>query len=207
MKVLAVGDIHTKAEIIFAVEKLIDKYDAIVFVGDYADDWNAPPMRTLNTWRYLKDFQDNYPDKVHVMMGNHDYIYVNQTPTIAGGYNKMTQFTLNLPDNKDLKNWLSNLPITLKLDGVTYSHAGLTIFYEEGHNLWDDYSPIWVRPGDEDYQAIPQVFGHTPSPTCWEVEPNIWCIDTFSTYPDGTLIGDQTVLEITNGKKFNKIGL
>ena len=209
MKVLAVGDIHTKLDIVTQVEKVIDQYNAIVFVGDYADDWFSTPNDTIRTWRTLKKLQETYIGKIYITTGNHDYIYVNKTHTAASGYNQSTQLLLNMPDNKQLKEWVLNLPVSIRLDGVVYSHAGYTNdwmkFYEKD-DLWNDVSPIWARPeGADGLQYVdsePQVFGHTPSSTCWEVEPNIWCIDTFSTYPDGTPIGDGSVLEIQDGKTF-----
>jgi hypothetical protein len=211
MKVLAIGDIHTKIWIIKAIERLIDNYDAVVFVGDYADDWNADAIDSINTWRYLMDLQNRYPGKVRLVTGNHDYIYVNDTPSKQSGYNIGTQVLIDVPESKDLKEWLSELPITLEIDGITYSHAGVAASYMVGDTLWDDDSPLWVRPGSVAYKDIPQVFGHTPSKTCWEVQPNVWCIDTFSTYPinkldgpsDQACIGDYSILEVTDGKKFN----
>lgn len=213
MKVLAVGDIHTKTGIIADVWEVVDYYNAIIFVGDYADDWNASPSQTIFTWKLLKEFQEAHPSKVNIVMGNHDYIYVRETPSSQGGYNLETQTMLDLPENKDLKNWLSSLPIILNIDGVVYSHAGITEDWSSKYvneneryspnNMWLDDSPIWARPGHSEYRDdMPQVFGHTPSETCWEVEPSIWCIDTFSTYPNGTPVGDGTVLEITDGKIF-----
>lgn len=206
MKVLAIGDIHTKMWIIDEVRKLIDYYDAVVFVGDYADDWHASPVKSIQTWKELRSLSHSEP-KVKLVTGNHDYIYANKTPSKQSGYNYITQTLIDSPENKGLKEWLANLPVTLKLNNVTYSHAGLTVFYTEGHELWDDDSPLWARPGGEEYQDIPQVFGHTPSETCWEVQPNVWCIDTLSTYSSGTPVGDGTVLQIIDGKEFSKIKL
>lgn len=207
MKVLAVGDIHTKQWILEAVEKAASSYDAVIFVGDYADDWNSGPLRTIETWRALKDLPVY---NTYFVIGNHDYIYINKTRTISSGYNQTTQMLIDLPENRSIKGWLESLPVTKTLDGVVYSHAGVTADWSEfsdQYDLWDAVSPLWARPNKNKYKNIPQVFGHTPSQTCWEVEPNIWCIDTFSTYPDGTPIGDGTVLEIIDGKEFNKIKL
>jgi hypothetical protein len=208
-KVLSIGDIHTKMWIVEAVKKLVDKYDTIIFVGDYADDWGKDGLESLETWHALYMFQQEYPGKVKLVLGNHDFIYVNKTPTLQSGYNPITQLAINSPANKYLRDWLLSLPITLEEDGVTFSHAGIAKGWEgtnEMSDLWQDHSPIWVRPNFGEYLQIPQVFGHTPSETCWEVADKIWCIDTFSTYSDGTPIGDQTVLEISNGK-FKKIRL
>lgn len=209
MKILAVGDIHTKLWIIHEVEKLVDKYDAVVFCGDYADDWGKDATDTMDTWRTLYYLQQDYPDKIKLVLGNHDFIYINRTPSLQSGYDNITQLAINSPVNGYLKNWLLSLPITLELDGITFSHAGIAKGWDgtnEMSDLWQDHSPIWVRPNIAEYLQIPQVFGHTPSPTCYEVHKDIWCIDTFSTYADGTPIGDQTVLQINKGK-YKKIKL
>lgn len=210
MKVLAVGDVHTKTWIINEVRKIADNYDAVVFVGDYADDWGKLPRDTIQTWLELRLLQKEKPH-VQLVIGNHDYIYVNKTSTISGGYSMGTQFILDVPENKKLKKWLSDLPVVIEVDGVTYSHAGLVDSFKQEYTskwLWNDNSPLWVRPLEGNfYLEMPQVFGHTPSETCWEVQPNIWCIDTFSTYPDGRQFGDNTVLEVIDGKTFNKIKL
>lgn len=207
MRVLAVGDLHTKLWIVEAVKRIVDDYDAIVFIGDYADDWGKGPVATIDIWKAVYDLQREHPDKVKVLMGNHDYGYVNHTKSISGGYNPIVQVLLYTPENKRLRRWLSELPVEMVIDGVTYSHAGVTEEWENSSdraNLWSDESPLWARPYDYTYKDFPQVFGHTPSNTCWEIQPNVWCIDTFSTLPDGDFIGDCTVLEIIDGKKFNK---
>jgi hypothetical protein len=209
-KVLAVGDIHTKRWIIDEVEKVVDNYDTIVFCGDYADNWNTGPTHSLATWRSLKMFMDSNK-KVKAVIGNHDYSYIHKE--IAGrssGWNPITYQLINAPENKRIKSWLESLPVTLEIDGVTFSHAGVTSQWDGEltvNSLWSAYSPIWARPrgfgGDAVYKNIPQVFGHNPSPNIWNGGDNIWCIDTFSELQDNTPIGDETVLEIIDGKKFN----
>ena len=65
-KILAIGDIHTKIWIIEKVTKVINDYDKVIFCGDYADDFNASPQNTLNTWNLLKDMQIKNRSKVLV---------------------------------------------------------------------------------------------------------------------------------------------
>jgi hypothetical protein len=210
-KVLAIGDIHTKIWIIEKVTKVIDDYDKIVFCGDYADDFSASPQDTLQTWITLKDLQTKNRDKIQLVMGNHDYIYVNDTPSLQSGYNPITHVLIDASENKDLKDWLASLPVVIEIDDVSYSHAGIANQWsgvEDVGGLWNDTSPIWARPGSNvTYKDTPQVFGHTPSETCYEVKPSVWCVDTFSTYPDGTAFGDGSVLQIIDGKKFTKLYL
>lgn len=204
MKILAVGDIHTKTWIIDLVESVIDNYDAVVFVGDYADNWGAGSQDTISTWRHLKALAEKYPDKFNAVLGNHDYAYLHNVP--CSGHNYTAEMLLNAPENRHLKDWLFCLPVTLEIDGVTYAHAGLDERWD-GKDMWDDTSPMWVRPSWSKYKNIPQVVGHTPQYTCTEVEPNIWVIDTFSQYRDGRPIGDGSMLEVIDGQKFKKIKL
>jgi hypothetical protein len=148
---------------------------------------------------------------VHAVIGNHDFAYIHKE--IAGrssGWNSTTYTLINAPENKKLKDWLMSLPIVLELDGVTFSHAGITEEWNgefDVWSLWEANSPIWARPdefgGNITYKNIKQVFGHNPSPTIWTPAKNAWCIDTFSEYTDNTPVGDFTVLEIIGGKKFN----
>jgi diadenosine tetraphosphatase ApaH/serine/threonine PP2A family protein phosphatase len=209
-RILAVGDIHTKLWIIDEVRKIADNYDRVVFVGDYADDWGKQPRDTIQTWLELRSLSHSNPN-VKLVQGNHDFAYTRKVGTSSGGYSVGTQFILDVPENRGLKDWLTNIPLSLEIDGVTYSHAGFVEDYHGGTHpdtLWNDISPLWVRPDyGYTYQQRPQVFGHTPSQTCWEVDDNIWCIDTFSTYPDGTPFGDNTVLEVIDGKTFKTIKL
>lgn len=164
-RVLAIGDIHTKTWIVEKVSKIIDSYDSVIFTGDYADDFNAKPQDTINTWNTLKDLQK----------------------------------------------WLMSLPVIVEIDSVSYSHAGIANEWSGGQDvsgLWNDTSPLWARPGNSmTYKNIPQVFGHTPTDTCRELKNGVWCIDTFSTMPAGSPIGDGSVLQVIDGKKFSKIYL
>jgi len=149
--------------------------------------------------------------KVELVIGNHDYIYVNDTPSLQSAYNPMTHVLIDAPENKNLKAWLAGLPVIIEIDGVSYSHAGITNEWagaEDVSGFWNDISPIWARPGGSiTYKNIPQVFGHTLSDTCYEVKHGVWCIDTFSTFPDGSSFRDGSVLEILDGKKLSKMYL
>lgn len=99
-KILAIGDIHTKIWIIKKVAKVINDYDRVIFCGDYADDFSASPQDTLNTWNILKDLQAENQGKVELVTGNHDYVYVNNTPSLQSGYNPTIQVLIDAPKIK-----------------------------------------------------------------------------------------------------------
>jgi hypothetical protein len=210
MRVLAVGDIHTKTWIFDLVESVVNDYDAVVFCGDYADDWSASALDSLHSWDALRKLCLAYPTKVKAVRGNHDYIYTEDTPTMQSGYNYSTQTLLDAPENRELKDWLRDLPLILELDGVHYAHAGIDERWDgsfDMSSIWKDTSPIWTRPDWAQYKKIPQVVGHTPQKTINEVRRNIWLIDTFSTYPNGYPIGDGSMLVVTDGISFEKINI
>lgn len=207
MKLLAIGDIHTKVWIIKEIEKIAENYDNVVFCGDYVDNWNTSPPQSIATWYALRDLINKH-ENVRAVIGNHDYAYIHAE--IAGrssGWNQVTFTLLNAPENKGLKEWLLSLPVLIQLDGVTFSHAGITEAWDgslDVDGLWNDTSPIWTRPrawgGVSRYKDIPQVIGHNPSETIWNPQKGIWCIDTFSETYKNIPIGDRTVLKITDGK-------
>lgn len=206
MKVLAVGDIHAKHWIIDKVESIVNKYDKIVFIGDYVDNWNTPAEESLITLKKLKSLCNNYPDKIYPILGNHDFPYINSIyANTSHGFQIDLRMMLLFPENKDLYDWYKSLELEYIIDGVGYTHAGMV----EGWNgdIWSDNSPLWARPNNSIYVDYPQVIGHTPSKFIYEPQTNIWIIDTFSEYMDNTPFGEQAVLEIINGKVFNKIKL
>ncbi len=208
-KVLAVGDIHAKTWMVYEIAEFIDLYDHVIFLGDYADNFNTPPTHSLACWRLVRQLMQHNPN-VHALIGNHDYSYIH--PEIAGkssGWHPVTFTLINTPENKKIKDWLLSLPARLEIDGVTYSHAGITEQWdgkEDVQGMWNDASPIWARPNTQfKYKDIKQVFGHTPSKEIWNPAPTIWCIDTFSQDQQNNFIGDQTLLEIIDGNEFNVV--
>lgn len=97
------------------------------------------------------------------MLGNHDYIYVYDTPSLQTGYNAITHILINAVENKKIKNWLINLPIILEVDNVSYSHAGITNEWfgdQDGNGLWNDLSPI--KPAV--FNTNQAVWGSNPQP-------------------------------------------
>lgn len=131
MKTLFVGDIHTKTEIIEEVEKLIkeDKdIGKVIFVGDYVDDWKAVEKDNINVLNRIFDLKDSYSDKVHLLVGNHEFSYLGY-PCSGHIYSK------EVP--KILLSRLKDLDVIYKTDDYTVSHGGITSLWLS--NLCDYY--------------------------------------------------------------------
>jgi len=114
--------------------------------------------------------------------------------------------TINGKDKEEKLKILENRFYNLQFDdfqsvgfargGVGYSPSCL---WADKTELLDDY----LRTGSFIWR---QVVGHTPVKTIESyADGHLWFCDTFSTRPNAGRIGDQTVLEIVNGKEFNII--
>ena len=80
-------------------------------------------------------------------MGNHDYSYALTSNMFGGRISEITYFILKNPENKDLAEWVSNLPVHVAIDNVTYSHAGITEkWLDSSRKLTLSCGPLWVRP-------------------------------------------------------------
>ena len=126
----------------------------------------------------------------------------------------------------------SQIAIMHRIDNVIFSHGGLTVDFlrrlnEElldadidevvaavnnaSHNyLWNDESPLWLRPQNRTVNAFrndtyTQVVGHTPVEKIFEKD-GIISTDVFSTYRDGTQIGEFAMIVIDSKTgKYEKI--
>lgn len=207
-RVLAIGDIHTKNDILLKVSAIAHKYDKVVFIGDYVDDWGKPAISSLIALKMLMEMDKKNKGKFIFLMGNHDYTYISDKKGISSGFNYSFDRLINSGIHEEVLDFMKSFKYMYMIDGVNYSHAGITKTWD-GIEYWSNDSPIWARHQEQFVTSYPQVTGHTPVETCKKLEgyDNFWCIDTFSTYPNGDSIGDGTVLEIIDGKEFNVIEL
>ena len=51
--------------------------DHIVFIGDYVDSWDNMQPDQMENLQAILDFRKSNPDKVTVLMGNHDLAYLS----------------------------------------------------------------------------------------------------------------------------------
>lgn len=126
----------------------------------------------------------------------------------------------------------SQIAIIHRVDNVLFSHGGLTVDFlrrlnadlpdsdidevvaavneTSQNNLWNDDSPLWLRPQKKTVNAFrndtyTQVVGHTPVKRIFEKD-GIISTDVFSTYRDGTQIGESAMIVIDSvTMKYKKI--
>ena len=129
MKIAVIGDLHGKSCWKKLIEGRFDKFDKIVFMGDYSDDsWvTFTDDEIVNNLKDVIEFKKNHNDKVVLLIGNHDFQYIVGYPT-ASRYRKSYAKEMHeiFNDNTDIFN-----TIHIENDYI-FTHAGIT-------NGWIEY--------------------------------------------------------------------
>lgn len=225
MHVLVIPDIHLKAWIFDRAETILKtgKADMAVCLMDMPDDWNMEfrTERYKETFDRAIAFTLAYPDTLWCY-GNHDVSY--PWGKLETGYSPYAERTV-IAKLEELKNRLpvpSQISIMHRIDKVLFSHGGLTAKFVKWldedllnadiddvisavnnayHDyLWNNESPLWLRPQNKTVKPFradkyKQVVGHTPVEKIFEKD-GIISTDVFSTYIDGTQIGESAMIVI-----------
>ncbi len=211
--------------------------DLAVCLGDIVDDWGCEQNVDLyeETLKKAIQFASRYPDTLWCL-GNHDLSYMWDQYDHPGYSLHAADMVCDMFETlRDALDTPANLAIVHKKDNVIFSHAGLYSSFVEVHmynmmndidyvidtingfgveEMWVSDSPIWVRPQKQDLtadmlypQGFLQVVGHTPVKRLFEQE-NMVTMDVFSTYRDGTRIGNEEFYWVdTISKKYSAIDL
>lgn len=235
MRVLVIPDIHLKPWIFDRADEILRAGNAekAVCLMDVPDDWGMELNidRYRETFDRMIRFAKDHPDALWCY-GNHDVSYL--WGRLETGYSpyaertviaKLEEFEGILPDEKQLA-------FMHRIDHVLFSHGGLTKAFVKrlGRDLldagiddviaavnsapqdylWNDESPLWLRPQGRNVEIFrkdtyTQVVGHTPVKEIFEKD-SIISTDVFSTYRDGTQIGESAMIVIDSETgKYEKI--
>ena len=220
-KVLVIPDVHLKPWIFDQAVDIMENTDCerAVCIGDIVDDWGCEYNVGLyeETLNKAVDFARKYPDTLWCY-GNHDLAYLWDQYDHPGYSIPASDLVCEMLERlRDTLDTPENLAIVHRLDNVIFSHAGISREFVEAQlydmmddldcmietingygveELWEDNSPIWVRPQYDNlaYGMFPpgylQVVGHTPVKSIY-VQPDVITVDTFSTYSTGGSIGNE----------------
>jgi len=129
-KILFIGDIHGHDTWKKIVHDALPKFYPIVFLGDYVDSFSVKPVLILHNLKEIINYKKKYPDRITLLLGNHDYAYIDDHNRVSGFNWQMWQdYKQMFQENYDLfqvawgyTNWE-----TKKYTLAT--HAGLTLTY------------------------------------------------------------------------------
>ena len=187
MKIAIITDIHGSTHW-RAVMKMVDKFDKIIFLGDYFDAWiNKWPEQMNNACNIIK-FKKSYPGKVDLCWANHDTSYYLDER--CSGY----QFDYEIDIKEFFKKNKNQLEVVYIYDEWIFSHAGVSakwmscagiktveeinMLFKENPNYFrwvgpdgfgnnPNEGPLWIRPESLITNAVKnynQVVGHTELP-------------------------------------------
>jgi predicted phosphodiesterase len=144
MKHIVIGDIHGRDTWQRVNTKL---YEKIIFLGDYVDSYTLSDFTILENLKKILTFKKKNPEKVILLLGNHDVHYLHYPRFGCSGFRTTMQPELSalLRRNADL------FQVAYQKDKYLFTHAGVTNSWygeilrspklleicEEGENLAD----------------------------------------------------------------------
>ena len=140
-----IGDIHGLSEWEQLCNDALNRFYDIVFLGDYVDSYFVKPAEQLYNLKNLCKFIRKHKKHTYALLGNHDYAYLYNIPSITGHqYEHRFEYRKIFDDNRDLFQiaWGYTNYTTKKYTLAT--HAGLTQKYYDHYvkkNIKEDENP------------------------------------------------------------------
>ena len=211
MKALIIPDVHLQGWMFTLADKIMEKYkyDLVVVLGDLVDShiYGAD----LDAYRETMDaaalFAKKYRGRIIWLYGNHEIAYIDEKNCMCSGHNFFASQIVNEGLRKIRDNLGTEIAVAARVDGVLFSHAGISDEYSDipvletdkqpwrgweyiidrinntrYKNLMSPQSPIWYRPNyiflPLNYGNCLQIAGHTPSKYPYSFH-NLILMDTF----------------------------
>lgn len=141
-KILVCGDLHAKYHIFERVKELAKNYAKVIFLGDYVDDWNSVPEANYNIVKSLIEWKKSEPEKVVLLLGNHDISEWLGFEFRCSGFSYGTHALVwpLFDENVDC------FELAHAEGQILFTHAGLT-------NRWAHYAGLGWHPPTAKYYA------------------------------------------------------
>lgn len=102
------------------------KYDKIIFVGDYCDSFDLDNEIILENLKNIVFFKKALPDKVVLLLGNHDIQYLEYNQVCTGWRSEMGIDLMPLLNDKECDYKIAHQEIGEDGKIWVWSHAGIT---------------------------------------------------------------------------------
>ena len=215
MKVLVIPDVHLQDWMFHVADRIMEtnKYDQVVVLGDLVDShiYGADLDTYKKTMKAAAMFAKKYRGRVIWLYGNHEIAYIDEKNCLCSGHNSDATEIVNEGLKKIKDNLGFDIVVAARIDGILFSHAGISDGYSNipvlevdkkpwrgwdyvidrinntrFSELWTPQSPLWYRPNyiflPLNYGNCLQIAGHTPSNYPYFFH-NLIVMDTF--YPGG----------------------
>lgn len=168
MRTIVIGDVHGRAH----WKQVVDQdFDECIFLGDYVDTHeNITAIEQRDNLDDIIVFKQEHIEKVHLLIGNHDFHYWPGITETCSGYQPAAKAFFN-----HYFDWHSDLFKMVHVDnnGILYSHAGVTCQFLD--SLRARIVPDHINGA---FKVYPQIFGYYPSDNSGygdhPMQSNIW---------------------------------
>lgn len=119
MKILAIGDIHGRN---IWKDTNFNAFDKVVFIGDYVDSYDVSDWETYLNLKDIIEQKKAQPDKIVLLLGNHDIQYLHFPDYKCSGFREDFQndLTALFVDNKAL------FQVAYQVKNYLFTHAGVS---------------------------------------------------------------------------------
>lgn len=133
MKIVALGDTHGR-DIWKKIVKVEEDFDKLIFIGDYFDTREDIDVSTqIENFKEILEFKKANPDKVFLLIGNHDFHYLKGCGETYSGYQQYAAMDINEVLQPAVTS--GHLQICHVYDEYIFSHAGLTNTWCENNEI------------------------------------------------------------------------
>ena len=139
MKLLSISDLHGQS-----VWKEIDDngYDRLIFLGDYTDSYMLDDETIYSNLVNIIELKQKYPDKVVLLIGNHDAQYLHYPSYRCSGFRQLAQPMLS----ELFDEYVTLFQMAYQQGAYLFTHAGVT-------NKW--LARLLVRIGEQKDSITP----------------------------------------------------
>ena len=161
-KTVIIGDIHGRdcwKQIVAS-----ESPDRVIFMGDYFDSFDNTAVEQMHNFKEIIDWKQSGQSEVIMLIGNHDYHYINSSETYSG-FQHGTSSAINflLYENRQ------HLQMCYQMGDFLFTHAGVSYDWLK-INKWEGWESVEEKVND-----------------LWEYTPNAFAFAGRDPYGDSTI--------------------
>jgi predicted MPP superfamily phosphohydrolase len=156
-KIVALGDIHGRS----SWQQIINHqvFDKLVLIGDYFDKKEeVTPEVQIDNFEAICSYKRSHPDKMILLIGNHDYHYLDITIEKYTGYQADYADVIRPLVEQAIEDGL--MQMSFQYEMLLFTHAGVTKTWARGNDI---HTLNIQKSINELFKNHPERFGYLQS--------------------------------------------